>query len=209
MQAAVYSIGDITHSNVLSSGQSDQFNIVDGGPSPKISVTVINLSTLSTIGGTIFTAFTPNADFVTGSYIAATATGDGFTFTVDNTTPTPTVPSVANNRSTSGTTSPSATPSAAHNGLSPGTTIGIAVGVILVIIFLVSMAGLYFLTKRRQSANKKIDDQAIQLSGRLGSHETFEKDIDTPTLKYGEDDADEEILSGRTMTAFESHNTRG
>jgi hypothetical protein len=208
VQAAVYSIGDITHSNVLSSGQSGQFNIVDGGPSPKVSVTVINLSTLSTIGGTIFTAFTPSADFVTGSFIGATATDDGFgfTFTVDNTTPTPTpvVPSIAFNQATSSTTSHSATHT--HNGLSIGTTIGIAVGVILVIIFLVSMAGLYFLTKRRQSASMKIDDQAIQLSGRLGSHETFEKDIDThidtPTLKYGEDDADEEIMSGRTMTAF-------
>ena len=77
VQAAVYAIGDITDSNVLSSGQSDHFNIVSGGPSPQISVTVINLSTLSTIGGTSFTAFTPDVDVATVSDTSATATDDG------------------------------------------------------------------------------------------------------------------------------------
>lgn len=209
VQAAVYAIGDITDSTVLSSGQSDDFDIVSGGPSPQISVTVINLSTLSTIGGTVFTAFTPAGDGATVVVTFATATDDPFITSNGNirsTTPTSTVPSIANNRSTSGTISPSTTP---HNGLSAGTTIGIAVGVILVVMFLVLMASLYFLTKRRKSAGKKIDDQAIQLSGRLASHETFEKDFDTPTLKYGDDDAENEILSGRTNTAFESHNLRG
>src|SRR5437762_13422802 len=74
VQAAVYSIGDITHGTVLSSGQSDQFNIVSGGPSPQVSVTVINRSTLSTIGGTIFTAFTPGVDAATTADTSATTT---------------------------------------------------------------------------------------------------------------------------------------
>ena len=211
VQAAVYAIGDITHSTVLSSGESDQFNIVSGGPSPQISVTVINLSTLSTIGGTIFTAFTPGVDAATASDISATATADTPTITTSNSntesiTPTSPVPSITTTQSSS------PAPKATHetgNGLSLGTTIGIAVGVVLVICFLVLMAGLYFLTKRRKSAHKKIDDQAIQLSGRLASHETFEKDFDGPAIKYGEDDPEEDILSGRIKTAFESHNVRG
>ena len=223
VQAAVYSVGDITHGTVLSSGQSGQFNIVSGGPSPEVSVTIINRSTLSTIGGTIFKALTPGVDVATTADTSATATDDTSTVTTSkhnsrSTTPTPTISSISDNQSSmiSSKTSPSGTilPSAAAhdkgNGLSVGTTIGIAVGVILVIVFLVLMAGLYFLTKRQKTANKKkVDDQAIQLTGRLGSHETFEKDFEIPTLKYGEDDGDEEILSGRVNTAFESHNVRG
>jgi len=220
VQAAVYSVADITHSTILSSGQSGEFNIVSGGPSPQVSVTVIGQSTISTVGGTMFTPFTPGVgsatsidDSFTATNYAFTAVATGQIATVG--TPMSSIYSTRNVKSSSTGSSSSfaslANSTASGSGINSGTTIGIAVGVVLVVVFFLGLGGIYLFLKRRNTPKKLVlDDQAIQLSGRLGSsHETFEKEPGTAALRYVEDDErEEEILSGRVNTMFNSQKVR-
>lgn len=221
VQAAVYSVADITHSTILSSGQSSEFNIVSGGPSPQVSVTVIGESTLSTVGGTMFTPFTPGVGSATSIDDSFTATNYAFTAIATGQiatagTPMSSIYSVkssptGSSSATLASSASSVNSTASGSGINTGTTIGIAVGVVLAVVFLLSLGGLYLFLKRRNTPKKLIlDDQAIDLSGRLGSsQETFEKDPGTTALRYVEDDErEEEILSGRVNTVFDSQKVR-
>ena len=193
VQAAVYAIGDISHQTVLSSGQSDEFNIVPGGPDPQVSVTVINKSVLSTMGGTTFTAFTPGVDQATTSTKIAATTTTGTRSTTTGHTTSKTSSSTAGYPSNSATeTSQLANSSTASpdSGLSTGTTIGIAIGVVLAVLFLTALGGLYFLSKRRKKSQKLVDDQVIPLEEPVN-------DKIPSAIRYIDEDDVQEILSGR------------
>jgi tetrahydromethanopterin S-methyltransferase subunit B len=223
VQAAVYSIADITHDTILSSGHSDQFRIISGGPHPEVSVTVIARSILSTVGGTTFTAFTPGVNDATASDSYASPTVIVAT-TTDNSAATQTSPPAgANVKSTSSSrqsavqslptasataaSSSSTSTATATGGATTGTIIGVVVGLILLVLFCLVLGGLYFLMRRRKAA-KAVDDQTIQLSGRTASHDHVTVEKEVGALRYLDDDYPEEMYSGRINTTYESHNTK-
>lgn len=120
---------------------SGLFSIVPGGPTPQVSVTVIE-GQISTIGGGVFTA--PNG-----------VTTPTFPTAILPPAPTSTVAST-----------PPAEPITKHNdnhNISKTATIGIGVAVALVVVILIVAVGYYLWTKRRGRPQKLKETDSLPL----------------------------------------------
>ena len=212
IQVTMFAFGDILHDTPLGSGSSDEFNIVSGGPSPQVSVTVLNTATLSTIGGTIYTALTGDAagqgDFApsfTPFLTTAAARTHTFGGTKSSTFTQPTSSSAPTSASQN-TTAPTAADSV--DGLSQGALIGVAVGVTAIIVIGACFAGWWFWPRRRRNSEKLDDVNDIPLSsvdethlssGRLGRGSLSKEGADGD-VHFAEDE--ETVPSGRVNTRF-------
>jgi hypothetical protein len=182
IQVSMFAFGDILHDMPLGSGSSDQFNIVPGGPSPQISVTVLNTATLSTIGGTIYIALTGDAagqgDFAISAFTPIFTTTRPHNFG-GQTTSTTSTPSISTSASTSTDTSLSTPVSNAAedvDGLSQGGLIGVAVGVTAVVVIGACFAGWWFWPRRRRTSEKLVEVDDIPLSSGRLRRETLGKE---------------------------------
>ena len=113
----MFAIDDLT---VIATENSHLFSIFPGGPSSDIAVTVIDTSTLSTIGGTVFT---PAIGLTTS-----------FQLPLPTTAPTTTQdalvsPTASNNEPTATDSSPNSPEGGVNKGLSTGARVGIGIGV--------------------------------------------------------------------------------
>jgi len=204
----MFAFGDILHDTPLGSGSSDQFNIVPGGPSPQVSVTVLNTATLSTIGGTIYTALTGDAagqgDFATSAFTPIlTTTGARPHVFGGKTTSTTSTPSTSTSTSTSTETSlstPSSNAAEGVDGLSQGGLIGVAVGVTAIVIIGACFAGWWFWPRRRRTSEKLVEVDDIPLSSGRLRRETLGKEGVESDMQFAEDE--EAIPSGKVNTRF-------
>lgn len=206
----MFAFGDILHDTPLGSGSSDQFNIVPGGPSPQVSVTVLNTATLSTIGGTIYTALTGDAagqgDFATSAFtpIFTTTRPHNFGGKTTSTTSTTSTPSTSSSTSTSTDTSPSTSASNAAedvDGLSQGGLIGVAVGVTAIVIIGACFAGWWFWPRRRRTSEKLVEVDDIPLSSGRLRRESLGKEGVESDMQFDARD-EEAIPSGKVNTRF-------
>lgn len=211
----MFAFGDILHNTPLGSGSSDQFNIAPGGPSPQVSVTVLNLATLSTIGGTIYIALTGDAagqgDFATSAFtpIFTTAGARPHNFG-GKTTSTTSTPSVSTSTSTSTNTSPSTSASNAADdvdGLSQGGLIGVAVGVTAIVIIGACFVGWWFWPRRRRTSEKLVEVDDIPLSSGRLRRETLGKEGAESEWHFAEDE--DAIPSGKVNTRFSRFDNYG
>ena len=205
IQVSMFSFGDILHNTPLGSGSSPQFNIVSGGPSPQVSVTVLNTATLSTIGGTIYTALTGDAagqgDIATSfTPVPTQSTTKTHTFGKTTASTTSGVSSIASSTATD--TSLNSTTSNVPDGvdgLSQGTLIGVAVGVTAIVIIVACVAGWWFWPRRRRASEKLVEVSDIPLSSGRLRRESLNKEGAEGEFHFAEEEA---IPSGKVNTRF-------
>ena len=202
----MFAFGDILHDTPLGGGSSDQFNIVQGGPSPQVSVTVLNTATLSTIGGGIYTALTGDAagqgDSATSAFtpIFTTAAARPHHFG-GITTSTTSTPSTSSSTPTNTSLNSSASNAAGDgDGQSQGAIIGVAVGVTALVIIGACIAGWWFWPRRRRTSEKLAEVDDIPLSSGRLRRGTLGKDGVDGDMHFGEDE--EGIPSGKVNTRF-------
>jgi hypothetical protein len=143
----MFAIDDAT---VIATENSPLFSIFPGGPSTDIAVTVIDTSTLSTIGGTVFTpAIGIRTSFLPLPTLAPTTTQDSLVS-----------PTASDNEPTSTDTSTSLPEAGDNKGLSTGARVGIGIGVGLSVLVVVA-AIVEMVWRKRRAAPK---DDTIPLN---------------------------------------------
>jgi hypothetical protein len=137
----MFAIDDLT---VIATENSPLFSIFPGGPSTDITVTVIDTSTLSTIGGTVFTpAIGLATSFQALPTSAPTTTQDALAS-----------PTASDNEPTATDSSPTS-PAGVNKGLSTGARVGIGIGVGLSV--LIAVAVIVEMVWRKRRATPKDD----------------------------------------------------
>lgn len=173
---------------------SSSFNIVNGGPSPKLTVVIV-----TTYGTTTF----PGGQYYTDLDFQSTSTFDASTSQGLTSTD---ISSTASETSNFASDTPTSNKSDDNvNRLSVGAGIGIGIGVTVSVI-LVIVLGWWLIQQSRYSRRDgaRTDPAA----------ETLELQLEDSTgmksrLKNPEDKTGGEIPGGRITTAFESHNLEG
>jgi hypothetical protein len=143
----MFAIDDVT---VIATENSHLFSIFPGGPSTDSAVTVIDTSTLSTIGGTVFTPA-----------IGATTTFQAFPTSAPTTTQDSLVsPTTSDSEPTATDTASDSPNNGSNKGLSTGARVGIGIGVGLSVLVVVVVT-LEMVWRKRRAAPK---DDTIPLN---------------------------------------------